>query len=148
MKIDCFQQKADAFGGDLSRWPPADQKAAGELLRNSAQARRIIADALALDAQLRGAGGAVDGARVEKNAAAIFARIDALPARRPAAPPARPVLSPRWSVGFIAAMALMGVVSGALSPTTQALSLDGGVVDVTGGTSYYYSTGYLLAWAR
>jgi hypothetical protein len=60
MKIERFQHLAEAFGGDLSRWPQAEQSAAGALLRTDPAAQRIVADAQALDALLaprRPAGG-------------------------------------------------------------------------------------------
>jgi anti-sigma factor RsiW len=153
MKIERFQHLAEAFGGDLSRWPQAEQSAAGALLRTDAAARRIVAEAQSLDALLARAALPVDDACINRTAAAIFARLDAAPpARKPPAPPAR--LSLRWSVGFIAAMALVGVISGASAPAPRLPAgavaatpvIAGGVMDIA--DAGYYSTRYLAAWAQ
>lgn len=62
-----FETLAEAFGGDVARWPLREREAAAELMRaRSDWAGRVLADATALDAQLttfaapRGATGLVD----------------------------------------------------------------------------------------
>lgn len=154
MKIERFQHLAEAFGGDLSRWPQAEQSAAGALLRTDAAARRIVAEAQSLDALLARAAQPVDAPCVDRTAAAIFARLDAAPSaqepKRPA-PPAQ--LSLRWSAGFIAAMALVGVISGASAPPPRPPAavaatpvIAGALMDIA--DAGYYSTRYLAAWAQ
>jgi hypothetical protein len=151
MKIERFQHLADAFGGDLSRWPQAEQSAAGALLRTDAAARRIVAEAQSLDALLARAAPPVDAPCVERTAAAIFARLDAAPPQKRAAPPAQ--LSLRWSAGFIAAMALVGAISGAAAPSPRSPAavaatpvIAGALMDIA--DAGYYSTRYLAAWAQ
>jgi hypothetical protein len=152
MKIERFQHLAEAFGGDLSRWPQAEQSAAGALLRTDAAARRIVAEAQSLDALLARAALPVDDACVDRTAAAIFARLDAAPpAQKSLAAPAQ--LSLRWSAGFIAAMALVGVISGASAPPPRSPAavaatpvIAGALMDIA--DAGYYSTRYLAAWAQ
>lgn len=150
MKIERFQHLAEAFGGDLSRWPQAEQSAAGALLRTEAAARRIVAEAQSLDALLARAAPPVDAPCVDRTAAAIFARLDAAPPARMRQPAQ---LSLRWSAGFIAAMALVGMISGASAPTTRSPAavaatpvIAGGLMDIA--DTGYYSTRYLAAWAQ
>jgi hypothetical protein len=151
MKIERFQHLAEAFGGDLSRWPQAEQSAAGALLRTDPAAQRIVADAQALDALLARAALPVDDPCVERTAAAIFARLDAAPPQKRAAALAQ--LSLRWSAGFIAAMALVGVVSGAAAPPLRspaAVAATPVIADSLMGVADagYYSTRYMAAWAQ
>lgn len=51
MDINTFQQKADIYGGDLSRWPKELLPAAAATLKNDAHAQSILDEALHLDAQ-------------------------------------------------------------------------------------------------
>lgn len=170
MNIDRFRRLAEAFGGDLSRWPEAERKAAGALLRADPAARRIIDDELALDALLDRAATTVDDARVGRTAAAIAARLDAgiasgratarLKAFGPKAlmPDAfqfgavRP-FSGRFAVVFLAAMALAGAAGGAISGRNDAGGFIAAAVAVAGDaglldSSGYYSTRYIVSWAQ
>ena len=93
----------------------------------------------------------VDDACVERTAAVIFARLDAAPPQKRVAPPAR--LSLRWSAGFIAAMALVGVVSGASAPPPRSPAAVAATPVIADGLmgvadAGYYSTRYLAAWAQ
>ena len=52
MNATRFAQLADAYGGDLARWPGDERDAARALLEASAEARIVLAAAQALDAGL------------------------------------------------------------------------------------------------
>lgn len=146
MKIERFQQLAETYGGDLSRWPAAERKPAWRLLESDAAARRIIDEALALDAVLNQATMDDDPARVDRMAAAVAARLDQQLATGGSAVPG-PV-APRWAVGFLCAMALAGVLSGALSaPTAQSAAASVTIADVAAAAGYS-STRFLAAWAQ
>lgn len=146
MKIERFQQLAEAYGGDLSRWPTDERKPACLLMESDATARRIINDELALDAVLNQATKDDDPARVDRMAAAVASRLDQ---RMAAGGSALPVpVAPRWAVGFLCAMALAGVLSGALSaPTAQSAAASVTIADVAGAAGYS-STRLLAAWAQ
>lgn len=147
MNIERFQYLAEAFGGDLSRWPAGEQKAAAALLRATPAARRAVKEALALDALLNKATQDDDDARVDRMATAIAAR---LPDR--ASTPSPPKLfAPRWIAGFLCVMALAGVLTGTqtgrtVQPSAQtaaAVSL-ADLAELSG----YSSTRLLTAWAQ
>lgn len=48
MKFEEFEDLLDRFGEDLTVWPASAREAGTELLRNSAEARRILEEATAL----------------------------------------------------------------------------------------------------
>lgn len=52
MDDDTFEQSLDRFGPDLERWPDPQANAARTLLQCSASARKLLAEARALDAVL------------------------------------------------------------------------------------------------
>ncbi|WP_460811744.1 hypothetical protein [Luteimonas pelagia] len=52
MTLDRFRALADAWGGDLSRWPVSDQAAAEVILATTPAARAVLDDARSLDALL------------------------------------------------------------------------------------------------
>jgi anti-sigma factor RsiW len=52
MTLDRLNALADAFGGDLRRWPATDRAAAEQLLAIDPAARAVLDAALALDAVL------------------------------------------------------------------------------------------------
>lgn len=147
MNIERFQYLAEAFGGDLSRWPAGEQKAAAALLRASPEARRALDEALALDALLSKATQDDDPKRVGRMAAAIAARLS----DRPRAPSSSRLPAPRWVAGFLCVMALAGALTGAQTgrtapPSAQnaaAVSL-ADLAEVSG----YSSTRLLTAWAQ
>lgn len=90
MDIERFKTLADAWGGDVARWPAADQAEARLLAERSEAARAALADAARLDMLL--------------NAAASPALSPAL-ADRVAALAPRPAAAPRWAA-MAAALAL------------------------------------------
>lgn len=53
MSLDGFARRLAARGPVLARWPAAEAAAATALLRASAEARRLLAEAAALDAALQ-----------------------------------------------------------------------------------------------
>ena len=149
MKIERFQQLAEIYGGDLSRWPADERKLAVALLRAVPAAQRIIDDELALDAVLNKATADEDPARLDRMTAAIAARLDQQPATRGSAIPV-PV-APRWAAGFLCAMALAGVLSGALSaPGSQPAAASSSSVTIAeiAAATGYSSTRLLAAWAQ
>ena len=147
MKIERFQQLAEAFGGDLSRWPAGEQKAAAALLRTSPAARCALDAAAALDALLNKATRDDDDGRVDRMAAAVAAKLFDRP--RAPAPPRLP--APRWAAGFLGVMALAGVLAGALGDAAfKSPSQAGAAVTLAdvAEISSYSSTRLLTAWAQ
>lgn len=155
MNIDRFRHLAEAFGGDLSRWPPLEQKAAAVLLRADPAARRIVADEQALDALLRHAGGDMDAdisARAEQVQALISARIDAAPRRSAGlfsrAASGNNANRTSWAAaGFLAVMAVAGALTGAAvgpSIPSARVAADDGLLNA----SDYYSTRYIVSMAQ
>jgi hypothetical protein len=128
-----FGELADAYGGDLQRWPEEIRPAARTLIDSSPEARAMFAEARALDEALQSASRREDcalfAAREREAAVArlgsrVAARIGASPSRpRPHAWPAwRPsfgliaarVLSPGLATGGVLAVAA-GLLIGLLS---------------------------------
>ncbi|HRJ61864.1 MAG TPA: hypothetical protein PKZ99_11870 [Azospirillaceae bacterium] len=147
MNIERFQYLAEAFGGDLSRWPAGEQKAAAALLRASPAARRALDEALALDALLNKATQDDDPKRVDRMAAAITARLS----DRPRAPAPPRLLAPRWIAGFLCVMALAGALTGAqIGPTVQPSAQTAAAVSLAdlAEVSGYSSTRLLTAWVQ
>jgi ferric-dicitrate binding protein FerR (iron transport regulator) len=58
MDMNRFRELANAFGGDLDRWPEAERAAAEAWAAENAEAATILQDASELDALLAGAAGA------------------------------------------------------------------------------------------
>ena len=114
MMIWRFRRLIAAYGADPGRWPPGRRRRAEALLARSAKARRLLAEAQALDSLL------LADAKLpadERLAAAIIARATALPQER-APTPVRGFtldwsLSRLWpqAVG-LAAAAVLGFVVG------------------------------------
>lgn len=150
MNIERFQYLAEAFGGDLSRWPADQQNAAAALLRTSPAARRALDEALALDALLNKATRDDDPGRVDRMAAAIAAKLSDRPAPGPAPVAALKIPAPRWAAGFLCAMALAGVLTGAQTGTTVRPPAQTAAVSLAdlAGVSSYSSTRLLTAWAQ
>lgn len=146
MNIERFQYLAEAFGGDLSRWPADQQNAAAAFLRTSPAARRALDEALALDALLNKATQDDDADRVDRMAAAVAARLS----DRPAPVAALNMPAPRWAAGFLCAMALAGVLTGAQTGTTVRPPTQTAAVSLAdlAGVSSYSSTRLLTAWAQ
>lgn len=151
MNIERFQYLAEAFGGDLSRWPAGEQKPAAALLRACPAARRALDEALALDALLDKATQDDDPCRIDRMAAAVAAKLSDRPAPGPAPGPALKMPAPRWAVGFLCVMALAGALTGAQTGTTaRAPAQTGDVVTLADleEVSGYSSTRLLTAWAQ
>lgn len=149
MKIERFQRLAEIYGGDLSRWPADERKAAAALLGAVPAARRIIDDELALDAALNKASADEDPARLDRMTAAVAARLDQRSAPGGSTIPV--AVAPRWAVGFLCAMALAGVLSGALSaPDSQPAAAASASVTIAefAAATGYSSTRLLAAWAQ
>jgi hypothetical protein len=80
MMIWRFRRLIEAYGADPTRWPAGERSRAEALLNRSDRARRLLAEAQALDALLMtDAKPAAD----ERLAAAIVARATAAPQERP-----------------------------------------------------------------
>lgn len=146
MNIERFQYLAEAFGGDLSRWPADQQNAAAALLRTNPAARRALDEALTLDALLSKATQDDDPSRVDRMAAAVAARLS----ERPVPVAALRMPAPRWAAGFLCAMALAGVLTGAQTGTTVRSPAQTAAVSLAdlAGVSGYSSTRLLTAWAQ
>lgn len=148
MNIERFQYLAEAFGGDLSRWPAGEQKAAAVLLCASPEARRAVEEAQALDALLSKATRDDDPGRVDRMAAAVAAKLS----DRPAAVAALIMPAPRWAAGFLCVMALAGALTGAqtgrtVQPPGQTAAAAVSLADLA-EISGYSSTRLLTAWAQ
>jgi hypothetical protein len=114
MMIWRFRRLVGAYGADPSRWPAGDRSRAEALLARSDRARRLLAEAQALDALLMQDAKPAAG---EHLAAAIVARAAAAPQERPLARPrdfrlgwSLPHLWPQ-AVG-LAAAAVLGFIVG------------------------------------
>ena len=93
MNPDRFSELADAFGGDVSRWPDAEQTRAKAFLKAEPElARALLDEAAALDALL-------DLDAITPPSPALYETITASGLRRAFAPP-------QWA-GIAAAIALM-----------------------------------------
>ena len=93
MTSERFSELADAFGGDISRWPGDEQARAQAFFKAEPElAQALLEEAAALDALL-----ALDA--IEPPSAALYETILASGVRRAFAPP-------RWA-GLAAAIALM-----------------------------------------
>lgn len=135
MNMDRFRRLAETFGGDLSRWPAGEIRSAADLAATSPEAAAILEGERLVDGALDAAALAMDEAlddeRTSRVLDAIGRRMDervedgSAPsvgeaARRPSMP--LPVKRSRGylSAGFLSAMAVFGLVLGALDPHTSA----------------------------
>jgi len=121
ISIGRLQEIVDAWGASPSRWPEAERSAAEALVAASAEARRLVGEALRLDALL-------DAAPVEAPSAALMARLMAARPRPVAAAPQRapetrnrwrglldavwPYGSPALPAGTLAASIMLGILVG------------------------------------
>jgi len=92
MGLRRFARRLDAMGPDLSRWPAVERAAAESLLAVSPPARRLLAEACALDARLRASLPMPDPDAVGRLQAAVARRVARLPLP---APPSRATLFAR-----------------------------------------------------
>lgn len=81
MTLDRFRQLAETWGGDIERWPFAEQKAARELSGN-AEATRILAEQLQFDSLFASAP-EVSEDRAGRAAYAVLQRVARDANRRP-----------------------------------------------------------------
>jgi hypothetical protein len=154
MSVAEIEQLLDVYGADRMRWPTEARAAAAQLVAKDAEARRLVAEAEALDRVLGSApvpGLAVEAVLAERIVAAAqrSPRIVKLDDARPvaAAPvqtvsmPVAATASPRrvWllgrharAVGLLAASLVIGVVLGSSELTPQLLPE---LADITGFTS-------------
>lgn len=109
MDLERFRYLLDAYGPDLGRWPPAEQAAAGTLLRRSPEAARAMRDAHSFDQALSAARQPVAAGSVER----ILAHV-AEPEARPGA--RRRPLPVSWAPALLAAMAALGFLAGLADP--------------------------------
>lgn len=112
MTLTRFHHLAEVHGADLDRWPAEHRGAARELLARSGEARRMLDAAAALDRILARTAAGPSDARLEAMLEAIDARIDADCAASPTRPPVRPVRHLWPTVAFLAAMAMLGFLTG------------------------------------
>lgn len=130
MTVQRFSDLADAYGGELARWPAIERDAARALLEASAEARIALAAALALDAALALPGPAAPGAALRE--ALLQSRPqpllhgDRVAGRVRAAPPSamagwRDAWSWRLALPALAASLALGIGLGfAVAPAAQA----------------------------
>jgi hypothetical protein len=114
MTLTRFHHLTQVHGANLDRWPAEHHAAARELITHSDEARRILAEAAALDHLLDQAGTRLSDARLENMIAELDRRIES-PADAEAIPypPVRPPPHHLWpTAGFLAAMALLGFLGG------------------------------------
>jgi hypothetical protein len=143
MTVAEIGQLLDVYGADRMRWPTEARTAAAQLVARDAEARRLLAEAEALDRVLGSApvpGLVVEAALAERIVAAAqrSPRIVKLEEARPVAaapvqavgPPAAATAGPRraWllgrqarAVGLLAASLVVGVVLGSSELTPQLL---------------------------
>jgi anti-sigma factor RsiW len=112
LTLERFEQLLDRHGAELDRFPERDRAAAAELLAADPEARRLHAQAAALEAGLR-------GLPAPEPSAALRRAVAEIPLRNPQPAPGVPSLSrlpPRRVFALFASAALM-VALGALSAT-------------------------------
>jgi anti-sigma factor RsiW len=105
MNLDRFEQLANLCGGDIGRWPEAEQQAARELATRDALARTALADAARLDTLLHEAARPVADAEAAQLVAATLERI------RTPAPQPRRFRHLVWPAALLAGAALAGCVT-------------------------------------
>jgi len=131
LNLERFFALADAYGGDLGRWPEADRAAARDLATASPAARARLAEGCALDAVL-------DLSQTAAPSAALRLRILAQ-APKPRAISARAKLMRRLSwlgaAGALTCGALAGAVVVAVSAPASHIDADSlsGVYDQANG---------------
>jgi hypothetical protein len=96
---------ADAYGGDMRRWPEADRAGGEALVRESAVARARLAQADALDAML-------DQSRVGAPSAALRQRIvSSAPKPRALSASVAPVLARSRLLRWLSGLGAIGVLT-------------------------------------
>ncbi len=94
LNIEAFAQLADAYGGDLQRWPEHQQAEARALLARSDAAQALLREAAGLDAAL---GGPSPAPSLQALRARILNSVPRQPsAARPAVAPSRPWWQALW----------------------------------------------------
>lgn len=83
MTLERFRELADAYGGDVARWPEAERRAARAFATTHETAPAILAEAAALDAALANA------PTHTPSPALRSAILDGFPARAPSRAPSR-----------------------------------------------------------
>jgi hypothetical protein len=102
LNSDRFQELADAFSGDIARWPEAEQPAAMAFVAmDPAATAAILAEAAALDRLLA----------ASPNPTPSLALREAIAATAPR-PRSRPRMSRRWAGLGLAAASVAGILAG------------------------------------
>ena len=113
MTLERFRSLAEAWGGDLSRWPADQQVAAQGFLETSPDARACLEEEMALDGLIR-------EAAQESAPASLRVRVSGIPDEAPRLRQILPALwpfGPVWRpVAGLAAAACFGVGVGLIVP--------------------------------
>ena len=105
MDLNTFQEKADIYGGDLSRWPKELLTAAVATLKATPDAQRLLDDALAFDAPFA----SLD---VPPASSDLRARILAIPERTAIPAPIQWLLKPSRLAASVALCSFLGLFAG------------------------------------
>jgi hypothetical protein len=126
MNIERFKILVEAYGADPSRWPEAERKAGLALAETSPEARRLLAEAAALDRLLDTAETVPVTRALEERILATFTERPRSFARWVGVLTARPL---PWLPGAaIAASLALGLAVGAALPSAAGIG-DGAAVD-------------------
>ncbi|WP_162530437.1 hypothetical protein [Rhodovastum atsumiense] len=106
MRIRRFVTLLETHGADLTRWPSRDVPSARALLAGSAEARRRLRAAAALDAALAGTVAVPDAATLQRMRAGVALRIARSPLPAPSAGALAEWLQPLWQIGCGAVVTL------------------------------------------
>ncbi|GEM_PF-1411678 len=139
MEISAFRRLLDVHGSDMARWPEEARVQAQALLLSDARARRLLAEARALEDLLRADAPPPEGDLAQRIMARVMAG-DAVQqggemtqgrqpvsVRRVRDHRRRRMMTPWWAAAPLAASLLLGVwlgLSGALAPVEQVLLAD------------------------
>jgi hypothetical protein len=120
MEMEALQRLLESHGADRTRWPARDRLRFAQMLAEDTEARRLVAEAAALDRLLE-----LAPAPNEEREQEIGARIVALAQRQPRAVETRPEVQPRArprvqrpglrhlpAAALLAASLLVGVFAG------------------------------------
>lgn len=105
MDLNTFRQKADIYGGDLSRWPKELLSAAAATLKHYPEAQDILEEALAFDKQVA----ALD---VPAASSDLRARILAIPDQFVIPAPLQWLLKPSRLAASVALCSFLGLFIG------------------------------------